>query len=50
MTLNVAVLLQEGAKDGPGNSVLILGDRVLDDTGLRAEVKQFANALTSLGV
>jgi non-ribosomal peptide synthetase component E (peptide arylation enzyme) len=50
MTLNLAVLLEESAKERPGKPAPILGDRVLDYTGLRAEVKEFANALTALGV
>jgi non-ribosomal peptide synthetase component E (peptide arylation enzyme) len=44
------VLLEESAKERPGKPAPILGDRVLDYTGLSAEAKKFANALTALGV
>ncbi len=50
MTLNLAVLLEESATKRPDKPALILGDRVLDYAGLRAEAKKFANALTAMGV
>ncbi len=48
--LNLDVLLEKSAKERFGKPALILGDRILDYTGLRAEVKKFANALAALGV
>jgi len=48
--LNLAVLFEESAKERFGKPALILGDRILDYTSLRAEDKKFANALASLGV
>jgi long-chain acyl-CoA synthetase len=50
MTLNLAVLLEESAKERPEKPALVLGDRVLDYAGLREATKRFANALASLGV
>ena len=50
MTLNLAVLLEESAEKNPDKPALVLGDRVIDYTGLRAEAKKFANALVSMGV
>ena len=50
MTLNLAVLLEESAKERPEKPALILKDRVLDYAGLRNAAKRFANALVSLGV
>jgi non-ribosomal peptide synthetase component E (peptide arylation enzyme) len=49
MKSNLAVLLEKSAKERPGKLAPILGDRVLDYTGLPDEVKKFANALTALG-
>ncbi|CAA9462045.1 MAG: Long-chain-fatty-acid--CoA ligase [uncultured Rubrobacteraceae bacterium] len=50
MTLNLAVLLEESAKERPEKPALILKDRVLDYAGLRDAAKKFANALASMGV
>ena len=50
MTLNLAVLLEESAKERPEKPALILKDRVLDYAGLHDAAKKFANALASLGV
>ena len=50
MTLNLAVLLEESAKEKPERSALILGDDVLTYAGLREAAKKFANALAGLGV
>ena len=47
--MNLAVLLEESAKERPGKPAAILGDRVLNNTRLRAEAKKSANALTALG-
>ncbi len=49
MTLNLAVLLEESAKQRQEKPALILKDRVLDYTGLRDAANKFANALASLG-
>ncbi len=49
MTLNLAVLLEESAKERPEKPALILKDRVLDYAGLRDAANKFANALASLG-
>ena len=49
MTLNLAVLLEESAKERQEKPALILKDRVLDYTGLRDAANKFANALASLG-
>jgi long-chain acyl-CoA synthetase len=50
MTLNLAVLLEESAKERPKKHALTMGDYVLDYAGLRAAAKKFANALTSLNI
>src|SRR5215210_4177730 len=50
MTLNLAVLLEESAKEKPEKPALILGDDVLTYTELRDAAKKFANALVGLGV
>jgi hypothetical protein len=50
VTLNLAVLFEESSKERCGKPALILGDRILDYTGLRAEVKKFANVLATPGV
>jgi long-chain acyl-CoA synthetase len=50
MTLNLAVLLEESAKEKPEKPALILGDDVLTYTELRDAAKKFANALAGLGV
>src|SRR5215210_2218293 len=50
MTLNLAVLLEESAKEKPEKPALILGDDVLTYTELRDTAKKFANALVGLGV
>jgi hypothetical protein len=51
VTLNLAVLFEESSKERCGKPALILGDRILDyNTGLRAEVKKFANVLATPGV
>jgi long-chain acyl-CoA synthetase len=50
MTLNLAILLEENAKNKPEKPALILDDRSLNYAELRAAGKKFANALTSLGV
>ena len=50
MTLNLAVLLEESAKEKPEKPALILGDDVLTYTELRDAAKKFADALVGLGV
>src|SRR5215210_5390618 len=50
MTLNLAVLLEESAKEKPEKPALIQGDTVLTYTELRDAAKKFANALAGLGV
>ena len=50
MTLNLAVLLEESAREKPEKPALIQGEDVLTHIGLRDASKKFANALVTLGV
>ena len=50
MALNLAVLLEESARERPDKKAVIFGDHSIDYAGLRDAAKKFANALISLGV
>ncbi len=50
MALNLAVLLEESARERPDKPALVFEDHTLDYAGLRDAAKRFANALVSLGV
>ncbi len=50
MTLNLAVLLEESAREKPEKPALIQGEDVLTHIGLRDASKKFANALVKLGI
>ena len=50
MTLNLAVLLEESAKERPEKPALISGGHEMTYAELRAAAKKFANALVALGI
>lgn len=50
MTLNLAVLLEESAKEKPEKPALVFGEQELTYAELRDAAKRFANSLVSLGV
>ena len=50
MTLNLAVLLEESARENPEKPALIQGEDILTYTGLRVASRKFANALVTLGI
>src|SRR3954464_2385017 len=50
MMLNVAVILEESAKNKPEKPALILDDTIFTYVELDNAAKKFANALVSLGV
>ncbi|MCA1729061.1 MAG: long-chain fatty acid--CoA ligase [Actinobacteria bacterium] len=50
MTLNLAVLLEESAKEKPDKPALILNEHELTYAELRDAAKRFANALSWMGV
>ena len=50
MTLNLAVLLEESAKEKPEKPALISGEHEMTYAELRDAAKRFANSLTGLGV
>jgi len=50
MTLNLAVLLEESAKEKPEKPALIFGEHEMTYAELRDAAKRFANALAGLGV
>ena len=50
MTLNLAVLLEESAKERPEKPALVIGGREISYSALRDGAKSFAGALSSMGV
>ncbi len=50
MTLNLAVLLEESAKERPEKSALVTGGREISYSALRDGARSFASALSSMGV
>ena len=50
MTLNLAVFLEESARERPEKPALVMDGYTITYAGLHAAAKRFANALAALGV